>query len=114
MNLLIAGSRKYRDRNLVVAWLKQNFFKDEDVLINGNCREGVDAWALSEAQGYGWQIRLFDPDWCNYGKRAGPMRNEEMVKVADKVICFWDGQSKGTYSTIQFALKYKKDLEVIF
>jgi len=33
---------------------------------------------------------------------------------SEKVICFWNGVSKGTKSTIESALRHKKDLEVIF
>jgi hypothetical protein len=114
LKILIAGSRNFRDRKLVEDWLEMNFFKSEDTMINGNCKDGPDAWALSEAHLYDWKVELYNPNWEKYGKAAGPIRNEEMVKVADKVVCFWDGQSKGTYSTIEYALKYKKDLEVIF
>lgn len=114
MNICIAGSRGFKNKQLVVAWMETNFFKDEDILINGNCQDGVDAWALREAQLHGFKLQVYDPDWQRWGKRGGVVRNEEMVRDADKVVCFWDGVSPGTKSTIDFALKYQKDLEVIF
>lgn len=62
----------------------------------------------------GCKLKIYDPNWEKWGKAAGPIRNEEMVLAADKVVCFWDGTSPGTKSTIEYALKHKKDLEVIF
>lgn len=114
MNILVAGSRNFKDKDLVIRWLSQNLLRGEDVLINGNCKTGVDAWALTFAKNLNYEVRIFDPDWEKFGRAAGPIRNEEMVKVSDKVVCFWDGSSNGTKSTIDYTLKYKKDLEVIF
>jgi hypothetical protein len=34
--------------------------------------------------------------WEIYGKMAGYLRNLEMAKIADAVVLFWDGKSKGT------------------
>ena len=36
------------------------------------------------------------------------------IKKADLIICFWDGSSKGTKSTINFAKKYNKEIIVKF
>ena len=48
-----------------------------------------------------------------YGKAAGVLRNEEMVKDYDAVIAFWDGKSKGTLSTIRYAERVGKECEII-
>ena len=47
-----------------------------------------------------------------YGKSAGPKRNEQMAKVADCVICFWDKKSLGTKSMIGFAKEYNKPIRI--
>ena len=52
-------------------------------------------------------------DWNKHGKSAGYRRNEEMAKVADACICFWDGVSKGTMHMINLAKEYGLETEVI-
>ena len=42
-------------------------------------------------------------DWDKHGKAAGPIRNAEMAEVADALIAFWDGQSRGTANMISLA-----------
>jgi hypothetical protein len=59
-------------------------------------------------------LEVFYPDWDKYGKKAGPLRNELIIQSADLVLAFWDGTSRGTKSSIDFALKYKKELRVYF
>ena len=36
----------------------------------------------------------------------------EMAKMADYVICFWDGESNGTRSMIEFAKKFNKPIKI--
>ena len=43
------------------------------------------------------------PEWNKYGKRAGLMRNDIIVSMADCVVAFWDGVSRGTKYTIDKA-----------
>jgi hypothetical protein len=46
-------------------------------------------------------------DWNKHGKRAGFIRNIEMLDmlnpVEDIVIAFWDGESRGTMHTVDNA-----------
>ena len=51
--------------------------------------------------------------WDIYGKKAGYMRNEEMAKVADALVVFWDGKSKGTKHMIDIGKKFKLKIRVI-
>jgi uncharacterized phage-like protein YoqJ len=48
-----------------------------------------------------------------YGKAAPILRNQKMVEISDMVLVIWDGQSKGTKSTIQYAKKLQKNLIVV-
>lgn len=65
------------------------------------------------AKKYNLQCKVYMADWEKYGRRAGPLRNEEMVKVANGVIAFWDNQSRGTKSTINLCKKYNVDCKVV-
>lgn len=46
------------------------------------------------------------------GKAAGPIRNEEMAKIATHCICFFNG-SRGTANMIENAKKYNLILKII-
>lgn len=48
-----------------------------------------------------------------YGKGAPLKRNEILVEMADKILVIWDGKSKGTNYTINYAKKLNKDIYVI-
>ena len=48
-----------------------------------------------------------------YGRAAPLKRNEEMVTLCDAVLAIWDGASKGTKYTIDFAKKNDKALFLV-
>lgn len=57
-------------------------------------------------------LRVFRPMWNKHGKKAGILRNLEMLDLSpDLVVAFWDGQSKGTEHVIVTALS--RDLDLI-
>ena len=43
------------------------------------------------------KLTEFFPQYKIYGKAAPIIRNKEIVDYADKVIVFWNGESKGHY-----------------
>ena len=55
----------------------------------------------------------FLPEYDKYGRAAPIVRNKKIVDYADKIIAFWDGQSKGTCSVIEYARKAGKPCEVV-
>jgi hypothetical protein len=48
-------------------------------------------------------VTVIKPQWNIHGLAAGPIRNQEMVRLGDAVIAVWDGKSRGTASTISYA-----------
>jgi hypothetical protein len=48
------------------------------------------------AQDEGFALEVYPAQWKKLGKQAGYRRNEQMAEVADALIAFWDGESKGT------------------
>jgi hypothetical protein len=44
---------------------------------------------------------------------AGYLRNIQMAEVADAVVVFWDGESRGTKMMIDIAKDYDLSLRVI-
>lgn len=114
MNLLIAGSRSFKNLELVISLIDSVASIEEDVVIITGGAVGVDDTAKTYAEENNIQTETFYPDWDRFGKKAGILRNEEMVKHSDKIVVFWNGTSRGSKSTIDFALKYRKDIQVIF
>jgi hypothetical protein len=71
-------------------------------IISGGA-DGADAMAKRYAHARGWPYREFPADWKKWGKAAGILRNRDIVRHADQVIAFWDGESRGTAHTIETA-----------
>lgn len=82
-------------------------------IVSGGAR-GADSRARWACKFWGVEFEEFPADWERDGRQAGYLRNAQLVDMADLVVAFWDGQSKGTRHTIDLALKAHKNLEVHF
>ena len=71
-------------------------------VVSGTAK-GADAFGEAWARDCGIQILQFPANWKKFGKRAGPLRNEEMADNADGLIAIWDGKSRGTTSMLNLA-----------
>lgn len=114
--VIIAGSRDFNDYNLLEE--KCNFLlsekvKTHDIVIVSGTARGADKLGERYAEEYGYEIDAHPADWDKYGKSAGYKRNTQMGEVADAVICFWDGVSKGTKHMIDIAKEKNLMLRVI-
>lgn len=107
----VVGSRSRIDKEYIHRQLNELHSKKPiDLIVSGGAR-GVDSIAEDWAFIKGVETKIFLPDWDSYGKKAGFLRNNDIVNTADVVYAFWDGESKGTASSIKLALERK--LEVI-
>ena len=110
MKIAIVGSRDYakpQDVTNFVATLPA-----DTVVVSGGAR-GVDSWAERAARARGLAVEIYEANWTAYGRRAGFVRNYTIVKAADQVVAFWDGQSKGTAHSIQVARDLGKDVRIV-
>ena len=107
MKLLIAGSRSIKEFDL-----SPHIPEDTDMIISGGAG-GIDALAESYADKHRLSKMILRPKYNLYRKAAPLKRNDEMVKIADSVLIIWDGISKGTKHTIDYATKLHKDINVI-
>jgi hypothetical protein len=102
--VVIAGSRDFNDYKLfssVVDNCLSRIRHEYDIIIlSGHC-SGADMMAERYAQENGFELEVFPADW-SLGRRAGPLRNEQMVDIADYAIAFPSG-GRGTQSLINFA-----------
>lgn len=107
MRLLICGDRDYTNRNKI----KYELIKVSplpDVIIQGGA-SGADTLAKQVAIELGIPVEEYPAKWNIYGKKAGPLRNLEMLEVGNPtlVLAFHDfiGTSKGTRHMIVSSLK---------
>lgn len=113
MKLAIIGSRTFTDFD----YLKSKVNKiiesyNIDRIISGGAN-GADTLAEIYANKYNICTTIFSANWEKYGKKAGYIRNKEIVNRSDMGIAFWDGQSKGTRHTIKLFKSSKKEIIII-
>lgn len=111
LTILITGSREWHDLRTIEDRLRQHIpnGRPADVtLIHGGAR-GVDSLADAVARRLGWSVEVILPDWVTFGRAAGHMRNEAMVRrvalAEGRKLCeaFWNGTSVGTFDCIKRA-----------
>ena len=113
--VVIAGCRDYGNydeaKTYIDFCLSDIRKKYEIVILSGGAR-GADAIGEQYAKENGFKIEKYPAAWETYGKSAGPRRNKQMAEACDFVICFWDGQSRGTGSMLEFAKQYNKPFRI--
>lgn len=107
MKLLVAGSRGITDFDL-----SPYISPEVDTIISGGA-SGVDGIAEQYADTHHLAKVIVRPRYELYGRAAPIRRNEEMVDMADAVLVVWDGQSRGTLSTLKYAEKKKKPVTLL-
>lgn len=101
MKTIIAGSRTIKDYLIVENAIKESGFKITQVV--SGCAPGVDKLGEKWAVKHGVPIKEFPANWDEYGKAAGPIRNQQMAEYAEALIAVWDGVSTGTEDMIKKA-----------
>lgn len=110
MKVIIAGTRDFDNRDEVFKAIEQSGFDITEVVLGAS--GAVDLWGQDWAIGNRMPYKLFPPDWKQYGRAAGPIRNQLMAEYADALIAVWDGKSPGTKNMIMFAKEYKLKIYV--
>lgn len=113
MKLAIVGSRGFNNYDLLKAKLDALHIKRPISLIISGRAQGADSLAERWAKENDVPIRIFLPDWNQYGKSAGYKRNIQIIEASDAVIAFWDKVSKGTQHSINIAKEKQKPLAII-
>ena len=114
--LVVAGCRDFHDYSVASSEIHKHLQKldaEYSVIIVSGCAEGADKLGERYASEHNLTVERFPAEWDKYGKYAGPRRNAQMAQVADAVLVFWDGKSKGTKNMIENAKKANKPDTVI-
>ena len=105
--VIIAGCRDFTDYELLKE--KCDFYlqnkKPENIVFVSGHASGADALGERYAEERGLQLETYPADWKAHGRAAGPISNAQMADVADALIAFWDGKSRGTKNMIDTATK---------
>jgi hypothetical protein len=115
---LIVGSRTFTDYEFMkrkTDYLLQNY---QDIVIVSGGAKGADALAKRYALERNYKYVEFPANWDTYGKSAGYIRNEQMLKFVSTYQCrgciaFWDGKSKGTKHNFSLAKKYNTPIKIV-
>lgn len=113
MKLCVAGSRNWTDYEFIEDELNNWLFTHGIGLIISGTASGADSWGECYAAKHNIPVKRMPADWKKYGKKAGYIRNVEMAKLADEVIVFWDGKSKGTQNMIDICKRLGKPITVL-
>ena len=106
MKVAVIGSRSLTIQNLE-EYLPQGVTE----IVSGGAK-GIDTCAREYARWAGLKLTEFLPDYQRYGRSAPLRRNLEIIRYADQVIAFWDGQSHGTRFVIEECGKLGKKVTV--
>jgi len=107
--VIIAGGRNFNDYALLKKkcdhYLSIQINKNINVEIVSGAAKGADKLGERYAKERGFKLTQFPADWDKLGKKAGYIRNDQMRQYSDALICFWDGESKGSQHMISTAKK---------
>ncbi len=111
MIIAVVGSRDFGDKSLVDETLFNELTRQNDVVITGGAK-GVDTWVKEFCKMNATPCKIIRP--INPSKKLDYLfRNVEILTLADKIIAFWNGTSKGTKFVIDYANARDKEIEVI-
>ena len=107
MKLIVAGGRDFVNTQVMITVLMDLVEKGKidpnPELVCGMARGADTTGYILWTQCFKLPVHKFPAEWDKYGKSAGYKRNAEMLKHADAVVAFWDGQSRGTANMIQIS-----------
>jgi hypothetical protein len=102
--VIICGTRTFNNQTLFNYWMGILYPKHDIEIISGGA-PGADRLGEIYANHNKLGLMVIPANWKKDGKAAGPIRNKGMALMADEVVAFWDGYSRGTMNMISIAKK---------
>lgn len=106
MKVAIIGSRSLTNVE-ISKYIPENVTE----IISGGAK-GIDTLAEEWADKNGIPKTIIKPEYEKYKRGAPLKRNEKIVESADIIIALWDGKSRGTKFTIDYAKKLNKEVKI--
>lgn len=114
MNVLICGSRHFNNYELLKKILNKILKDKKGIIVLSGKARGADTLGEKYAEEKNIPVKEFPAKWDKYGKAAGPIRNQEMIDIADMTIAFFGEnpeKSRGTKDAV--SRSKKKGIPVI-
>lgn len=107
MKVLVCGGRDFNDGMTLGSWLGGINNKRPITLIIEGGAKGADNLARMYAEFANIPCDTYPADWDNLGKKAGPIRNQQMLDEGkpDLVVAFPTKNSRGTWDMVERARK---------
>lgn len=114
MKVLVCGSRDWTDPTLIGQRLSALPGEHEEIVVLHGAARGADTVAgMIASDFFGFTVRAFPADWAAHGKKAGILRNLQMLdERPDLVIAFQIDGSRGTQHTIDEARRRGIPVEI--
>lgn len=112
MKIAIIGSRECSNIDFVGNLEAVLNVSKDDIIISGGAK-GIDTLASNYAKEKNISLIEFLPDYKKNGRAATFIRNREIVDNSNIVVAFWNGKSKGTKYTLDYARKKNKRIIVV-
>lgn len=109
MNIGVSGYRNYNDAEYFNQMFEQHLVSGCHIHVGD--ATGVDTMCQAYCQKYNIPHTVYRADW-SLGRRAGPIRNAEIIKNSDILLAFPHELSKGTKNAITLAKK--KNIPVLY
>lgn len=95
MKIAVIGSRGLNSPEIKEI-IKKKLEEMECTQVISGGSLGVSLLAEEVAREQGYKLQIHRPDYKTYGKVAPHVRSSLMISACEKVLCIWDGKSKGT------------------
>lgn len=112
MKIAIVGSRNPGNINIANEIEKRINIRNVDAIISGGAK-GIDTLAAEYAKKNDVQLIEYRPDYAKHGRAATFIRNRLIIENADVVVAFWNGESRGTKYSIDYANKIGRETLII-
>lgn len=111
MRLAIIGGRDFSDYGLLCAVMAKVRTPLTEVV--SGAAAGADRLGARWGREHGVWVRELVPLWAMHGKKAGFLRNSDIIETSDAVLAFWDGVSSGTRDSIHKARQHGLVVHVV-
>lgn len=103
VRIIVCGGRDYADRAHVFATLDRIHSLRTIVEVIQGEAPGADRWAREWALNRGVTLTRCRAEWEKHGKRAGPIRNRQMLELKPDGVVAFDTGGPGTRDMITAA-----------
>lgn len=116
MKLAIIGSREFCDWELFTEGITRILEQEGKLpilVVSGGAR-GADRMGEKWAKDNGIKTLVFKPEWGKHGKRAGLIRNADIIENATHVLAFPSESGSGTQHALGLAKEKNLPIQVIY